>query len=62
MRSKSVAKPKKTPDQIQADDPTTMYLSRPLRETKPWYTDVELRAFEDREQGEEKREKRERRR
>ncbi|GHJ87233.1 hypothetical protein NliqN6_3635 [Naganishia liquefaciens] len=59
---KSAAKPKKTPDQIQADDPTTMYLHRPLRETKPWYTDVALRTYEEREEDEEKRERRERRR
>lgn len=39
---------KRTPDQIQDDDPTTMYLNRPERETKPWYTDAELRRYEDR--------------
>jgi hypothetical protein len=62
FQSATTAKPGRTPDQIQADDPTTMYLNRPLRETRPWYTDVELRTFEERDEDEEKRERRERRR
>ncbi|KAJ9127139.1 hypothetical protein QFC24_001376 [Naganishia onofrii] len=53
-------KPKKTPDEIQADDPTTMYLDRPLRETKPWYTDALLRGYDEREDDAERREKRDR--
>lgn len=62
FQSASTSKPARTPDQIQADDPTTMYLNRPLRETRPWYTDVELRTYEERDEDEEKRERRERRR
>jgi hypothetical protein len=46
------SKPKQTPDQIQSDDPTTMYLHRPERETKPWYTDPSLRRYEERDTGE----------
>ncbi len=55
-------KPKPTPDEIQDDDPTTMYLHRPERETKPWYTDPELRRYEDRQEGEDAQAKKERRR
>ncbi|WVN85401.1 uncharacterized protein L203_100547 [Cryptococcus depauperatus CBS 7841] len=37
----------------QEKDPFTVYLARPDRETKPWYTDKEMRQFKDRELGEE---------
>lgn len=53
---------KRTPDQIQDDDPTTMYLNRPERETKPWYTDAELKRYEDRSKDEAAELRREKRR
>jgi hypothetical protein len=59
--SSSKPKPKPTPDEIQDDDPTTMYLNRPERETKPWYTDPELRKYDERQEGEDAKAKRERR-
>lgn len=34
-------------------DKFTMYLGRPERETKPWYTDRELKRAEEKENGEE---------
>ncbi len=34
-------------------DAHTVFLSRPDRETKPWYSDKELRRVEDMETGEE---------
>ena len=40
---------KKTPEELEKEDPYTMYLSRPERELKPWYTDIELKRVEDRE-------------
>lgn len=43
-------------------DKFTMYLGRPERETKPWYTDRELKRVEDKELGEEAEERRERER
>lgn len=39
---------RKTPEELEKDDPYTMYLSRPERELKPWYTDPEMRRVEDR--------------
>ena len=57
-----LSKPKPTPDQIQDDDPTTMYLNRPERETKPWYADAQLRRHEERSEDKEIQQKRERRR
>ncbi|ORY23222.1 hypothetical protein BCR39DRAFT_363326 [Naematelia encephala] len=48
--------------QSNKDDPFTMYLSRPEKETKPWYTDKELRRHEEREMGDEAEERRERER
>ena len=35
-----------------------MYLARPDKETKPWYTDPGLRRIEEREMGEEAEERR----
>lgn len=43
-------------------DKFTMYLGRPERETKPWYTDRELKGVEEKEIGEEAEERRERER
>lgn len=40
---------RKTPEELEKDDPYTMYLSRPERELKPWYTDSQMRRVEDRE-------------
>jgi hypothetical protein len=37
----------------QEADQFTMYLSRPDRETKPWYTDREFKRVEDAEAGDE---------
>lgn len=60
--------PPPTPGEIakkkadQEKDPFTMYLSRPERETKPWYTDRELKRVEEKELGEEAEEKRARER
>lgn len=34
-------------------DAYTMFLSRPDRETKPWYTDSEMKRAEERETGDE---------
>ncbi|RXK36135.1 hypothetical protein M231_06626 [Tremella mesenterica] len=39
--------------QKEKEDPFTMYLARPERETKPWYTDKEFKRVEDKETGEE---------
>ncbi|KIR37148.1 hypothetical protein I352_00460 [Cryptococcus deuterogattii MMRL2647] len=44
-----VAKKKKE----QEKDPFTVYLSRPERETNPWYTDPDMRRYEEKEVGEE---------
>ncbi len=63
LKSKAKTEAKPTPDDIQDDDPTTMYLKRPERETKPWYTDSELRRYEERGGGsDEVQRKRERKR
>lgn len=51
-----IAKKKKD----QETDPFTMYLGRPEKETKPWYTDRELKRVEERELGEEAEYRRER--
>jgi hypothetical protein len=37
-----------------------MYLSRPERETKPWYTDRELKRVDEKDTGEEAEERRRR--
>ncbi|TXT11249.1 hypothetical protein VHUM_02000 [Vanrija humicola] len=42
----------------QEADRFTMYLGRPERETKPWYTDRELKRVEDKETGERAEERR----
>lgn len=42
----------------EKEDPHTMYLYRPDRETKPWYTDRELKRVEEKELGDEAEEKR----
>jgi hypothetical protein len=52
-------KPKPTPDQIQDDDPTTMYLNRSERETKPWYADAELKRHEEKSEDKDSQRKRE---
>lgn len=44
-----VAKKKKE----QEKDPFTVYLSHPERETNPWYTDPDMRRYEEKEVGEE---------
>jgi hypothetical protein len=46
--------------QKEKEDPFTMYLSRPDKETKPWYSDRELKRVEDRETGEDAERRRER--
>lgn len=43
-------------------DPFTMYLGRPDRETKPWYTDKEFKRVEEKADGEEYDRRRERQR
>ncbi|WVR05923.1 hypothetical protein IAU60_002949 [Kwoniella sp. DSM 27419] len=61
-------KPALTPAELakqkkdQEKDPFTMYLGRPEKETKPWYTDRDLRRVEDKETGEEAEERRARER
>lgn len=42
----------------QEADRFTMYLGRPERETKPWYTDRELKRVEEKEMGERAEERR----
>ena len=39
-------------------DPFTMYLSRPEKETKPWYTDRELKRYEEKDPADEAAERR----
>ncbi|WWD09455.1 hypothetical protein V865_007579 [Kwoniella europaea PYCC6329] len=51
-----IAKTKKD----QESDPFTLYLGRPDKETKPWYTDKDLKRVEDKEVGDEADERRER--
>lgn len=53
-----VAKKKKD----QEKDPFTVYLSRPERETNPWYTDPDMRRYEEKEVGEEAKVRRDRER
>lgn len=46
----------------QEKDPFTVYLSRPERETNPWYTDPDMRRYEEKEVGEEAKVRRDRER
>jgi hypothetical protein len=46
--------------QKEKEDPFTMYLSRPEKETKPWYTDRDLKRIEEKGIGEEAERRRER--
>lgn len=44
----------------QEADKLTMYLERPERETRPWYADAELRRYEELDESDIARERRER--
>lgn len=46
----------------QEKDPFTVYLSRPERETNPWYTDRDMKRYEEKEVGEEAEARRDRER
>ncbi|CED82586.1 CBF1-interacting co-repressor CIR, N-terminal domain [Phaffia rhodozyma] len=48
---------KKTADEVQAEDPYTMYLSRPISELEPWYVHPEMKRPEQRGEAKDEKEK-----